>query len=115
QPQSVQWWATRADVTEHEAEHRQTGEVDVVGVAAEGDVVSEYGGHLGRVRHATDPGECRDVVERAAFVRLHAEVIAEPRRDAPRAQHVFHGQAHPEIGGEGERGDELGQLHARVS
>ena len=48
-----------ADVAEHEAEHRQPGEVDVVAVGPEGDVVAEQGGDLGGVGDAAHPRQRR--------------------------------------------------------
>ena len=96
-------------MAEHEAEHREPGQVDFVAVGAEGDVVAEPGRDLVAVGDAADPGEQRDVVERRAFGLGEADPVAEPGGDAPRAQHVLHRLAQTEVGAERERGDELGQ------
>ena len=68
---------SRPDVAEHEPEHRQPGEVDLVAVGPERDVVAEQRRHLRRVRDAAHPRQGDDVVQGAAVVGLDAHVLAE--------------------------------------
>jgi len=58
----VQRRATRADMAEHEAEHGQASQVDLIAVATEGDIVTEPRRNLWRVGHTSHPGQCGDVV-----------------------------------------------------
>ena len=63
----------------------QSGQVDLVVVAAEGDVVAEHGCHLRRVGDAANPCQRGCVVQRPALVWFDADVIAEARRNEPRS------------------------------
>jgi hypothetical protein len=99
----------------HEPEHGQAGEVDLEAVASEGDVVTEPRRHLGCVRHTSHPGERGDVVQGAAVIRRDTDEVAQARRNEPRPQHVLHGLAETEVGGQREGGHELGQPDARVA
>lgn len=104
----------RADAAEHEPEHRQAREVDLVVVVTEGDVVAEHCGDLGGVSDTADPREGGDVIEGVAVVELETDVFAQASGDHPGAQHMLHRLAQPEIGREREGTDQFGQRDARV-
>ena len=105
----VQRRSSRPDMAQHEAQHGQPGQVDLEAVAAEGDVVTEPGRHLRCVRHATHPRQGGHVVQGATVLELDAHVISQTGGDYPRAQHMLHGLTQPQIGGQREGGDQLGQ------
>ena len=105
----VQRGSSRPDVAQHEAEHGQSGQVDMEAVAPEGDVVTEPGRHLRCVRHATHPRQGGHVVQGAAVVELDAHVITQTGGDDPRSQDMLHGLTQPQVGGQREGGDQLGQ------
>jgi hypothetical protein len=110
----VQRRSARADVTEHEPEHRQSGEVDSVAVGAVGDVIAEHRGNLRCVCDTAHPGERGDVVERGASFDIDADMTSEADGDAPRTQDVPHRLAQTKVHRERERGDELGEPNAGV-
>jgi hypothetical protein len=114
QPDPPQGRAAGPDVSEHEAQHRQPGEVDVEAVGPERDVITEQRRHLGCVGHTTHPRQRDHVVQRGAGVGLDAELLPQSIGDTPRPQHVVHRLAQPEVGRERERGDEVGQPDATV-
>jgi hypothetical protein len=103
------------NMAEHEAEHRQSGQVDMEAVAPEGDVVTEPGRHLRCVRHATDPRQGGHVIERAAIVKLNPHAITQTGGYDPRSQDVLHRLTQPQVGGQREGGDQLGQPEAGVA
>ena len=76
---------------------RESGEVDLVLVPPESDVVSEPGRELRRFRNAADHRERDHVVERVAPFCIEPHAVAEASRDEPRAQNVLHGLPETEV------------------
>ena len=101
-------------VAEGQAHQRQPGQIDAVTVAAERDVVAEPGRHFRGVGHAARPGQHHHVVQRHPRLRLQAQSLPEPDRDQPRAQHVLHRLAQPQIGRQREGGHDLSQPEPRI-
>ena len=106
---------TRTDVTKHETEQRESCEIDLVALAPERDVVPEPRRHLARVGHAAHPGEQGRVVEIGPLVLAQADTLADPGGQQPRAEDVLHRLAEPEVAGQGEGGNQLGQPEPRVT
>ena len=92
----VQRGSTRPDVTQHQAQHGQPGQLDLEAVSAKGDVVAEPGRHLRCVRHATHPRQGGHVEQIAAVVELDAHVITQTGGDDPRSQDMLHGLTQPQ-------------------
>ena len=102
-------------MAQHEAEHGQSGQVDLEAVAPERDVVTEPGRDLRCVRHATHPRQGGHVEQGATVFELDAHVITQTGGDDPRAQDMLHRLTQPQVGGQREGGDQLGQPKARVA
>jgi hypothetical protein len=110
----VQRRASESHMAQGEPLHWQAGKVDVVAVAPEGDVVAEPRRKFGCVGYTSDPRQHHDVVQgRSRFV-FDSHAFAEASRDHPRAQHVLHRLAQPEIGCQREGGDKFRQAHPGV-
>ena len=60
---------------------------------------------------AADPGEQSRVVEDRALGLIESEPLAQAQRDEALPDHVLHRLAEPEIGAQGQGGDELGKAH----
>jgi hypothetical protein len=113
--EAVECRAAEPYVAEHEAQHGQSGEIDLPAVTPERDVVAEPGRQLRGVGDAANPRQRRDVVEAASVVMFEADMIAQTSCDDPRPQDVLQRLAQPEVGREREGSDKFGQRDAGVS
>jgi len=68
QPQPVQTSASGTGIPEHERQPWQTGQLRVVTVAPERDVIAEPPRHLRRVGYPAHPGQNGDEVEGRSLV-----------------------------------------------
>src|SRR5262249_47191003 len=84
-----------------------------IGVSLKGNVITKPLRLLIGIRKAADPGQEPRVVEDAPFGLAEAESFSQAERDQALPQHVFHRLTEPQIGPERQRGDQLGQAHAR--
>ena len=83
QTDPVQPRAADPDVPKHEAEHGQTGEIDLPAVRPEGDVITEPGRHFRGVSHTADPCQHHHVVQRHPRLGPDAQAFAQAHGDQP--------------------------------
>ena len=101
-----------ADPAQQEADHRQAGEIDPMGVGAQREVVAELVRQLVRVGRAADPRQHRHVVHGGPLRLVQTQPLREPQRDPALTQHMLLRQPEAEIGRQRPGGDQLGQAQA---
>ncbi len=106
--QSLQQRLTAADVARQEAVVGQSGPVDLVGVPAHRDVVTEPLRELVGVGVASDPHDQRRVVHAVTLFTVQPEPVRDAGTDQRRTQHVFGGLPQTEIDRHGQRGQHFG-------
>jgi len=87
--------------------------VEEPNLALERQLVAEPLGLLVGVDVASHPCQERRVVHDLAVRRVEAHVVGQAQGDEGLAQHVLHGLAHAQIGGQRQHGQELSQANAR--
>jgi hypothetical protein len=108
-PQAKRKRLAPARMTEEERHPGKPAQVGLVTVRPKRDVVTEAGGHLRSISHATHPRQHRDMEERGLLLVGQPDAAAETRRDLPTAQQMFHGLTQAEVRGERERSEQLGK------
>jgi hypothetical protein len=102
-----------AQVARQVDEHlRLIAEVERRRTAAEGDLVADQRGELVRPGRAADVAQESGVVDARTHVVGKPELLGEARCDEADGEALLVGLAHGQVGGQRERGHELGQAHA---
>ncbi len=102
-------------MSERKLDHRHARQIHPIAVPPERDVVPEPRCDLRCVRHTSHPGQHRHVIQRRCSLALNDHVFAEPCRDRPRPQDVFHRLPQPEIGCQREGCNDLSQTQPGVA
>lgn len=95
-------------VTHHQAQKRQAGHVDRVGVGPEGNVVAEERREFVGVGVTTDPPDQIGVVHGSSLLRAESHPLRDPCRDQRRPKHVFHRLTQTEVDRQRYRGQQFG-------
>ena len=88
---------------QHEHHGRKPGEVDLDGERPEVDVITEQHRRLVPIDRATDVGQDADVVQSGEVLRVQSQPSTQTHADPRRASHVLGWLPEPEVGGHGER------------
>ena len=103
---------SRAGPAQHEHHRREARQVDLDGVGAEVDVVTEQRRRFVAVHRTADVREDAHVVEIRQVDTFESEPFAQPHADPCRPEHVLGRLPEPEVGGQRQRHQELAQPHA---
>ena len=105
--------AARAGVPDQKGQARQPGQLGLVAVGAERDVITEPGSHLGRIGHAPDPRQHRDEEQRTPFIG-QPHPFGQPAGDPPRPEYVLHRLTQSQVGRQRERRQQLREGDTRI-
>lgn len=105
--------AVAAGAAEHVAQGGETGEVDLVHVGPEVDVVAEQGGGVVAVDVTADVGQQGGVIHGGPFASVDPESVSHAQGHPSRAQDVLVRVPEAQVRGPGHRGHHLGQPDPR--
>lgn len=104
-----------ADAAQHEHHGWKPGQVGLDGVGPEVDVVAEENGRFVAVDGAPDVGQDGDVVEGGEVLGVQAHPHAQSHPDPGRPGHVLGWLPETEVGGQGERHQQVRETYAGVT